>query len=87
MKATATGGALGFGLFSSNCEQLVTLIKKWDYLNKLLLLKFGLVISSMILQVHKSLLDNAFNYIPSWVRYPKKIVVVIIYIIFTMHRG
>ena len=51
-KATATGGALNFGLFSSNCEQLVTLIKKWDYLNTLLLLKFGLVISSMILQVN-----------------------------------
>ena len=51
-KATATGGALGFGLFSSNCEQLVTLIKNWDYLNKLLQLKFGLIICSMILQVY-----------------------------------
>merc|ERR1712061_401596 len=28
-KKTATSGAIGFGLFSSNCEQLVSLIRIW----------------------------------------------------------
>ena len=51
-KKTATSGAIGFGLFSSNCEQLVSLIRIWDNLDALLLAKFVFVLVSMVLQVN-----------------------------------